>query len=132
MDAPDSVEVGAVEPGEEVEVTVKMKAPADAGRYTGVWQMKTAQGFFGGQFTVVIRAGEVAGTISGSFELGGQTHTLAHPNEMHYAGMNWKVPGKVVARYDGRRRRGADSASARERPQSLVEHPRRRRVPQEH
>nr|HID13836.1 LysM peptidoglycan-binding domain-containing protein [Anaerolineae bacterium] len=25
----------------------------------------------------------------GAFELGGQTHTLTHPNEMHYAGMSW-------------------------------------------
>jgi hypothetical protein len=29
------------------------------------------------------------GHIGGGFELGGQTHTLAHPNEMHYAGMTW-------------------------------------------
>lgn len=26
---------------------------------------------------------------SGALELGGQTHTLAHPNEMHHAGMAW-------------------------------------------
>ncbi len=31
-----------------------------------------------------------AGSLApGSFELGGQTHTLGHPNEMHYAGMAW-------------------------------------------
>ncbi|HET90181.1 MAG TPA: hypothetical protein ENN99_05515, partial [Chloroflexi bacterium] len=58
MDAPDTVAVGAVEPGEVVEVTAKMKSPADAGRYTGVWKMKTTAGFFGGPLTVVIRAGE--------------------------------------------------------------------------
>jgi LysM repeat protein len=27
--------------------------------------------------------------LSGGFELGGQTHSLAHPGEMHYAGMSW-------------------------------------------
>jgi hypothetical protein len=97
MSAPDSVDVGAVESGETVEVSVEMKAPADAGRYTGIWQMQTAGDFFGGKLTVVILAGEVAEAATpviapvsgGSFELGGQTHTLAHPNEMHYSGMNW-------------------------------------------
>ncbi|UCC64349.1 MAG: hypothetical protein JSV36_04640, partial [Anaerolineae bacterium] len=93
MDAPDSVEVGAVEPDAQVEVSVKMKAPAEPGLYKGTWRMKTAQGSFGTNLLVVIQAGEVAQAPApvsgGSFELGGQTHTLAHPNEMHYAGMNW-------------------------------------------
>ena len=97
MNAPESVEVGQVESGAEVEVSVTMKAPVEAGRYTGVWRMKTAAGFFGGNLSVVIRAGEVAEALppapapvsGGSFELGGQTHTLAHPHEMHYAEMNW-------------------------------------------
>jgi len=97
MDAPASVPVGAVAPGEQKDVTVKMKAPAQAGQYTGVWQMKTAEGAFGTNLTVVILAGQAVPPPSsapppvsgGSFELGGQTHTLAHPNEMHYAGMNW-------------------------------------------
>ena len=99
MDAPESVEVGGVESGGQVEVSVKMRAPAEAGRYTGVWQMRTGDGVFGGNLTVVIQAGDVAeaplaasapAPISGgSFELGGQTHTLAHPDEMHHAGMNW-------------------------------------------
>lgn len=32
----------------------------------------------------------VTGSVApGSFELGGQTHTLEHPEEMRYAGMNW-------------------------------------------
>jgi hypothetical protein len=32
----------------------------------------------------------VTGSIAaGAFELGGQTHTLAHPDKMHYAGMSW-------------------------------------------
>jgi len=99
MDAPGSVEVGEVEPGEEVEVTVKMTAPADAGRYTGVWQMKTAAGVFGGNLSVVIRAGEVAEApaavvapiSSGSFELGAHitNQSFPHADKMHYAGMTW-------------------------------------------
>jgi hypothetical protein len=98
MSAPDSVEVGAVEPGAEKEVSVKMKAPTDAGRYTGVWQMQTANEFFGGKLTVVILAGEVAQTTpviapvsGGSFELGGHVRDTGHPfaDKMHYSGMNW-------------------------------------------
>ena len=49
-----------MDPGTQVEVSAKMKAPAESGRYTGVWQMKTAAGSFGGSLTVVIQAGEVA------------------------------------------------------------------------
>jgi len=99
MDAPESVEVGAVESGAEVEVSVSMKAPAEAGRYTSVWQMKTAEGVFGGKLTVVILAGEVAeapppapAPISGgSFELGAHItdRSFPHADKMHYAGMTW-------------------------------------------
>jgi len=99
MDAPESVEVVAVEPGEEVEVTVKMKAPADAGRYQGTWRMKSADGFFGGNLTVVIQAGEqqqgtaviVAPVSGGSFELGAHitNRGLPYAQQMHYAGMTW-------------------------------------------
>jgi len=99
MGAPDSVEVGAVEPGENVEVSVKMKAPAESGRYTGIWQMKTADGPFGGQLTVVIQAGEVtappppapAPISGGSFELGAHITSQSFPyaDKMHYAGMTW-------------------------------------------
>lgn len=106
MSAPDSVDVGAAEPGETVEVSVEMKAPADAGRYTGVWQMQTAGGFFGGKLTVVILAGEVAEAAApvvapisgGSFELGGHIRDTGFPyaDKMHYAGMNW---AKVQVHY---------------------------------
>ncbi len=98
MGAPDSVEVGAVEPGADVEITVPMKAPTDAGQYTGVWQMKAEDEFFGGQLTVVILAGEVTAPVAvvapvsgGSFELGGHVRDTGHPyaDKMHYAGMNW-------------------------------------------
>jgi hypothetical protein len=58
MDAPDSVVIGAAKVGQQVEVSVPMKAPAQAGKYKGVWRMKDASGiFFGGQLTVIIVAG---------------------------------------------------------------------------
>jgi len=101
MDAPDSVEVGAVEPDAQVEVSVKMKAPAEPGVYKGTWRMKTAEGSFGTNLLVVIQAGEVAeapapapapAPISGgSFELGAHItdRSFPHADKMHYAGMNW-------------------------------------------
>ena len=97
MGAPDSVDVGAVERGAEVEITVKMKAPADSGNYKGLWRMESADGLFGGNLTVVIRAGDagsavvVAPVSGGSFELGGHVRDtgLPHADRMHYAGMNW-------------------------------------------
>jgi len=106
MGAPDSVEVGSLDAGAEVDVTVKMEAPADAGSYTGVWQMKTGDGFFGGNLSVVIRAGDVAAAPAaavapvsgGSFELGGHVRDTGFPyaDKMHYAGMNW---AKVQVHY---------------------------------
>ena len=106
MGAPESVEVGAVEPGDTVEVSVEMKAPAEPGRYTGVWRMKTEDEFFGTKLTVVIQAGETAeapppviGPVSaGPFELGGHVRDTGMPyaDKMHYAGMNW---AKVQVQY---------------------------------
>ncbi len=107
MNAPASVPIGALDPGKEVDVSVKMKSPAQAGVYTGKWRTRTADGFFGlDSFTVVILAGEVAAapptTITpvsgGSFELGGHVRDLALPyaSRMHYAGMNW---AKVQVHY---------------------------------
>jgi len=111
MDAPASVTVGKVEPGAQVEVTAKMKAPAQAGRYTGVWQMRAGDGAFGGNLTAVILAGEVASpppavvpVSGGSFELGGHIRDTGFPyaDKMHYAGMTW---AKVQVHY------GQDAAS---------------------
>jgi hypothetical protein len=104
MDASDSVGVGSTEPGAEVEVSVKMKAPAEAGRYTGVWRMNAADGPFGGNLSVVIRAGEVidapaiAPISGGSFELGGHIRDTGFPyaDKMHYTGMTWS---KVQVHY---------------------------------
>ena len=105
MGAPESVEVGAVEPGEQVDIPVQMKAPADPGQYKGTWRMKSVDGFYGGGMWVVILAGEqeqeqdqgtgtavvVAPVSGGSFELGGHVRDtgLPHADRMHYAGMNW-------------------------------------------
>jgi len=108
MGAPESVAVGALDPGAEVEISVDMEAPADAGRYTGVWRMNTAEGFFGGNLTVVIQAGDVADLppaapvapiSSGSFELGGHIRDGGYPygERMHYAGMTWS---KVQVHYN--------------------------------
>jgi hypothetical protein len=100
MDAVASVAVGAAEPGEETEVTVKMKAPGENGKFTGTWRLSTGDSAFGTNLTVVILAGEqtgggAAGPIApvsgGSFELGGHVRDmgLPHADRMHYAGMNW-------------------------------------------
>lgn len=99
MSAPGSVLVGSLAAGETTEISVQMTAPDSDGKFVGVWRMVDGQGdYFGTTLTVVIQVGEPAadeappppvasGQIGGGFELGGQTHTLAHPNEMHYAGM---------------------------------------------
>ena len=104
MGAPESVPVGALDPGQQTDITVKMKAPAEDGSYTGVWQLRTADSFFGGKLSVVIRVGEAANTStitpvsSGSFELGGHIRDVGMPyaDKMHYAGMTW---AKVQVHY---------------------------------
>jgi len=105
MGAPDSVEVGALEPGQEIDVSVTMKAPDEPGRYTGIWQMKTGDTFFGVKLSVVILAGDVAETssstitpVGGSFELGGHIRDTGFPyaDKMRYAGMTW---AKVQVHY---------------------------------
>jgi hypothetical protein len=111
MDAPDSVTVGTLPAGETTEISVDMVSPNADDNFQGTWRFVTDNGdIFGTRLTVVIRVGEIptavptstanpaapappppvpGGHIGGGFELGGQTHTLAHPNEMHYAGMTW-------------------------------------------
>jgi len=106
MGAPESVEVGAAEPGEEVDVSVRMKAPADPGVYQGTWRLKMPEGFFGTNLSVVVQAGDMAEVVptpepgvvppapapvsGGSFELGAHiTGGFSHADKMHYAGMTW-------------------------------------------
>lgn len=109
--APDSVKVGQVVSGTEVEVSVALTAPDQYGSYTGYWQLKSAQGNFGTPLSAVIAAGDapanvvasapapapttpnappvvVSGNI-GSFELGGHIDGLDAVAAMNRAGMKW-------------------------------------------
>jgi hypothetical protein len=109
LNSPDSVKVGKVVSGTEVEVSVALTAPDQYGNYTGFWQLKSAQGNFGTQLSAVIVAGDapvnvsaqapapttpnappvvVAGNI-GSFELGGHIDGLGAAAAMNRAGMKW-------------------------------------------
>lgn len=109
MGARETVDVGAVESGDQKDITVSMKAPAEDGRYTGKWQLKSGDDPFGGQFWVIIVAGQPPQQVApppgapppsstGGFELGGHIRDWGFPyaDKMHYAGMNW---AKVQVRY---------------------------------
>jgi hypothetical protein len=90
LGGPESVPVGAVAAGDTVEINIDLVAPDADGVFDGKWVLRTADvDIPGSGLTAVIRVGEAPPAIGGPFELGGQTHTLAHPNEMHYAGMSW-------------------------------------------
>jgi hypothetical protein len=106
------VEVGAVEPGASVDISVDMTAPDEDGTFKGQWVLATGGAHIsGGAMYVVIAAGEespapapdpapnptpVAG---GSFELGGHIlQGFSYADTMHYSGMNWV---KIQARYPG-------------------------------
>jgi hypothetical protein len=99
--------VGRVEPGETVDISVDMVAPSTDGTFKGVWSLKAGEEAIPGSGVfVVIKTGEeeeaevtvsdaptpvVAPVSSGGFELGGHVRDLALPyaDKMHYAGMNW-------------------------------------------
>ena len=67
LDAPLTVQVGALPVGQQVDVSVSMRAPVQAGKYTGVWRMQDGGGrFFGGQLTVKIIAAVTAAAGGGS------------------------------------------------------------------
>jgi hypothetical protein len=120
---PDSVPVGAVAVGETKEIQVELTAPNEDGSYTSKWSLR-AGGAQLAEVWAVITVGNVpsaplapAGPISaGAFELGGQTHTLANPDKMHYAGMTWvkiqhkwgpgDAPGSVKWKIDAARANG--------------------------
>lgn len=106
LGTPDSVKVGKVVSGTEVEVSVALTAPDQYGNYTGLWQLKSAQGNFGTQLSAVIVAGDapanvvasaaapsappvVAAGAIGSFELGGHIDGLGATAAMNRAGMKW-------------------------------------------
>lgn len=55
LEAPASVSVARLAPGESVEVSVLMRAPAAAGAYTAGWRLRDGSGnYFGPEFTVKI------------------------------------------------------------------------------
>jgi hypothetical protein len=103
MGSPDSVTVGKVVSSTDVEVSIPLTAPDQYGNYTGLWQLKNAQGNFGTQLSAVIQAGDpppgtvlaaasppvVAPGAIGSFELGGQINSFRRPDLMKKAGMSW-------------------------------------------
>ena len=95
------VKIGAVEPGEDVDISVDMVAPAEDGTYKSTWRIQAgATPIDGGSIYTVIRIGEqaaappapiVAPVSGGGFELGGHVRDMGLPykDTMHYAGMNW-------------------------------------------
>jgi len=101
------VDVGKVEPGDTVDLSVDMVAPSTDGTFKGVWSLKAGeQAIPGGEVFVIIKTGEeaeaevtaseapapvVAPVSAGGFELGGHVRDLALPyaDKMRYAGMNW-------------------------------------------
>ncbi len=92
LGGPESVPVGAVAVGETVEVSIGLVTPETDGVFDGQWNLRTGDvDVPGSGLTAVIRVGEAQPDVivGGTFELGGQTHTLAHPSEMRYAGMSW-------------------------------------------
>lgn len=108
LDSPDSVQVGKVVSGTEKDISVQLKAPDQYGSYTGLWQLKSAQGNFGTQMSAVIVAGDppavanvpagqpapanpapvVAPVTGGGFEIGGQINGSPF-GPMKQAGMKW-------------------------------------------
>lgn len=98
MGGPDSVPVGVVKAGATVDISVDLKAPANAGRFTGLWYLKAGGAKIpGSDVSVVVQAGEVASApppaprARGNFELGGHVANFSFPyaSQMRYAGMNW-------------------------------------------
>ncbi|HKZ84832.1 MAG TPA: NBR1-Ig-like domain-containing protein, partial [Anaerolineae bacterium] len=97
LSAPSTVKVGALEPGKEIEISVSMKTSDADGNFTGVWQLRNKDGFYGDSLTVVIAAGEQTtaappvapvGNI-GSFEAGAHIDGFRRPDLMKYAGLKW-------------------------------------------
>jgi hypothetical protein len=108
LGTPDTVQVGKVVSGTEKEISVQLTAPDQYGNYTGLWQLKSAQGNFGTQMSAVIQAGDapvanvpagqpapgsnpapvVAPVVGGGFEIGGQINGSPF-GPMKQAGMKW-------------------------------------------
>lgn len=94
-----------VEPGQEVQIDVPMKAPAEDGTYRSIWTLKTGNTAIpGGSFYVLFKIGEVAATPApapvpapapapvsgGPFALGAHImQGFAQADYMRSAGMTW-------------------------------------------
>ena len=102
-----------VEPGQEIELSVPMKAPAEDGTYRSVWMLKTGNTAIpGGSFYVLFKIGEAvaapapapapgpaAPVAAGPFALGGHImQGFAYADYMRSAGMTW---AKEQIRYPG-------------------------------
>jgi len=100
LGAPSTAKVGALDAGTEIEIDVPMKTTDADGNFTGVWQLRNKDGFFGQTLTVVIQAGEAvaaapqAGPVApigniGGFEVGGHVAGFGNLGLMASAGMKW-------------------------------------------
>ncbi len=100
LGAPSTLKVGALEVGKDIEIGVSMKTTDKDGNFTGVWQLRNKDGFYGDALTVVIQAGEASvataptGPVApigniGSFEAGGHIDSFRRPDLMKYAGLKW-------------------------------------------
>jgi hypothetical protein len=97
LGAPGTVTVGALDPGAEIEISVPMKTTDQNGNFTGVWQLRNAEGFYGQTLTVVIAAGAATAAAPptapigniGSFEAGAHIDGFRRPDLMLYAGLKW-------------------------------------------
>ena len=97
LGAPGTAKVGALEPGNEIEISVPMKTSDADGNFTGVWQLRNKDGFYGETLTVVIAAGEQAAVAPpvasigniGSFEAGAHIDGFRRPDLMKHAGLKW-------------------------------------------
>ncbi|HDQ71026.1 MAG TPA: hypothetical protein ENN19_02890 [Chloroflexi bacterium] len=110
----ETVPVGAVPVGQDVEISINLVAPEEAlvegGGYDGLWALRVGETEIpNGRITAVIRIGEggggsavaapvVAPVSSGGFELGGHIRDMGFPyaDKMRYAGMTW---AKVQVHY---------------------------------
>ncbi len=110
----NTVEVGEIASGEEVDISVTMTAPDQDGVYKSQWALQAAGAQIPGSLVyTIIQAGEGTpaaeeppaaapppSAIGSGFELGGHIEDGSFPfaDTMHYAGMNW---AKVQVRYPG-------------------------------
>ncbi|HEY4691527.1 MAG TPA: NBR1-Ig-like domain-containing protein [Anaerolineae bacterium] len=52
------VKVGALDVGDTLDISVPMKSGDKDGSFTGIWQLRNADGAFGDQLTIVVKVGE--------------------------------------------------------------------------